>query len=186
MVSRKRGRAEMESPEPAPELGLLDQIRNMWEFANLMQYVFIFGKAVKIDEDLDIEVHDPNTPLIFFSEPRSFSNSLELDADERCLQDLETECLKPGPSEKLSEIGLALLKFVSSHRGLTCVYFYISLAQVLTTFSVLRSSMNTRADSIKLKLQAATPSVQRRLRASLLSLTYSQRFVCYFSSHNGH
>lgn len=57
MVSRKRGRAEMESPTPAQGPGLLDQIRNMWEFANLMQYIFIFGKAVKIHEDIDIEVH---------------------------------------------------------------------------------------------------------------------------------
>lgn len=32
------------------------------------------------------------------------------------------ECLKPGPSEKLLEIGLCLLKFVSSHRGLTYVF----------------------------------------------------------------
>lgn len=31
------------------------------------------------------------------------------------------ECLKPEPSEKLMEIGLSLLKFVSSHRGLTYV-----------------------------------------------------------------
>ena len=37
-------------------------------------------------------------------------------------KDLETECLKPQPSEKLSEIGLALLKYVSSHRGLTLVH----------------------------------------------------------------
>lgn len=37
------------------------------------------------------------------------------------LQDLETECLKPGPSERLLGIGLALLKVVSSHRGLTYV-----------------------------------------------------------------
>ncbi|KAI4127381.1 MAG: hypothetical protein LQ347_004626, partial [Umbilicaria vellea] len=87
-MSRKRGRAEMEASQPPPELGLLDRLRNMWQFSNLMQYIFIFGKAVKIDEDFDIE-------------------------------DLETECVKPGPSEKLSEIGLALLKFVSSHRGLT-------------------------------------------------------------------
>lgn len=34
-------------------------------------------------------------------------------------QDLEEECLKPEPSKFLSDIGLALLKFVSSHRGLT-------------------------------------------------------------------
>lgn len=31
-------------------------LRNMWEFASLMQYIFLFGEAVKIDEDLDIEV----------------------------------------------------------------------------------------------------------------------------------
>ncbi|KAL8712335.1 MAG: hypothetical protein Q9220_003486 [cf. Caloplaca sp. 1 TL-2023] len=88
MSSRKRGRAEMESSEPAPELTFRQRIRNTWEFANLMQFIFIFGKAVKIDEDFTIE-------------------------------DLETECLRPGPSEKLIEIGLALLKCVSSHRGLT-------------------------------------------------------------------
>ncbi|SLM38919.1 phd finger domain protein [Lasallia pustulata] len=87
-MSRKRGRAEMEASHPPQELSLLDRLRNMWQFSNLMQYIFIFGKAVKIDEDFDIE-------------------------------DLETECVKPEPSEKLSEIGLALLKFVSSHRGLT-------------------------------------------------------------------
>lgn len=31
----------------------------MWEFANIMQYIYIFGKAVKIDEDFDIEVLSP-------------------------------------------------------------------------------------------------------------------------------
>ncbi|KAL8907076.1 MAG: hypothetical protein Q9207_001617 [Kuettlingeria erythrocarpa] len=86
-MSRKRGRAEMESSEPAAP-SLLQRIRNCWEFSNLMQFIFIFGKAVRIDEDLTID-------------------------------DLETECLKPEPSEKLVEIGLALLKCVSSHRGLT-------------------------------------------------------------------
>lgn len=35
------------------------------------------------------------------------------------MQELESECLKPGPSEKLAQIGLALLKHVSSHKGLT-------------------------------------------------------------------
>lgn len=34
---------------------------------------------------------------------------------------LEAECLKPGHSDMLSGIGLALLKYVSSHKGLTCV-----------------------------------------------------------------
>ncbi|KAN0117388.1 hypothetical protein V8E51_003365 [Hyaloscypha variabilis] len=85
--SRKRGRQEMEAVEPPKEPSLLDRIRNMWEFANLAQWIFIFGRAVKIDENLDVE-------------------------------ELEMECLKTH-STVLAEIGLALLKFVSSHRGLT-------------------------------------------------------------------
>ncbi|WEW55750.1 hypothetical protein PRK78_001183 [Emydomyces testavorans] len=95
MVSRKRTREETEehamsvTDSGAQEEygGLLHQLRNMWEFANLVQYIYMFGKAMKISDDFDIE-------------------------------DLETECLKPGRSEKLLEIGLSLLKFVSSHRGL--------------------------------------------------------------------
>lgn len=56
MGSRKRDRDEMESSEPAPESTMLDRLRNTWELANLMQYIYIFGKAVRIDEDLTIEV----------------------------------------------------------------------------------------------------------------------------------
>ncbi|KAL3480610.1 hypothetical protein BJX99DRAFT_219878 [Aspergillus californicus] len=90
MVSRKRTRSEVEAPaeQPHEEPSLLTKLRNSWEFANLMQYIAIFGKLMKIDEDFGIE-------------------------------DLEDECLKPTPSEKLLEIGLCLLKWVSSHRGLT-------------------------------------------------------------------
>ncbi|KAB8236289.1 hypothetical protein ETB97_011525 [Aspergillus alliaceus] len=90
MVSRKRTRSEVDTaPEQPPEEpGLLHRLRNSWEFANLMQYIAMFGKPMKIDEDFGIE-------------------------------DLENECLKPGSSEKLLEIGLCLLKWVSSHRGLT-------------------------------------------------------------------
>ena len=66
---------------------MLARIRNNWEFACLMQYINIFGNAVKISEEVDVEL-------------------------------LEEECLKP-QSEKLVQIGLALLKFVSSHKGLT-------------------------------------------------------------------
>ena len=59
----------MESSEPPPEMALLQRIRNTWEFSNLMQYIFIFGKAVKIDEDFSIDVgpstmSDHPTPLI--------------------------------------------------------------------------------------------------------------------------
>ena len=57
MAPRKRGREEMESLEqPVQEQSLLTRLRNFWEFANLMQYIFIFGRAMKIDEDFDIDV----------------------------------------------------------------------------------------------------------------------------------
>ena len=46
----------MESPEQPKEQSLIERIRNMWEFANLAQWIFIFGGAVKLDENLDIEV----------------------------------------------------------------------------------------------------------------------------------
>lgn len=65
MGSRKRGRDEMESSEPAPELHMLEKLRNTWELANLMQYIYIFGKAVKIDEDLTIEVLLPNLAALY-------------------------------------------------------------------------------------------------------------------------
>ncbi|XXG98721.1 hypothetical protein Hte_005050 [Hypoxylon texense] len=89
--SRKRTlrdvEAEPESQETPKELTLLQRIRNTWQFANLFQWIYLFGKVVKIDDSIDID-------------------------------DLETECLKPR-STVLVDIGLALLKFVSSHRGLT-------------------------------------------------------------------
>lgn len=72
MGSRKRNRDEMESSEPSPEQTMLDKLRNTWELANLMQYIYIFGKAVKIDEDLTIEVHSPS-PTALYSMSRSAS-----------------------------------------------------------------------------------------------------------------
>lgn len=82
MVTRKRTRAEVDNgeqqqqqqqqqqkrsekqPEKQPkeeekgeqQPGLLQQLRNSWEFANLMQYIHFFGRIMKIDDDLDIEV----------------------------------------------------------------------------------------------------------------------------------
>ncbi|GIZ39663.1 hypothetical protein CKM354_000303800 [Cercospora kikuchii] len=80
--------AVAEPPMAAATNETLIKLRNMWEFASLMQYIFLFGSAVRIDDDFDIE-------------------------------DLEHECLQPTPSDKLAHIGLQLLKYVSSHRGLT-------------------------------------------------------------------
>ncbi|KAI9799336.1 MAG: hypothetical protein M1825_004829 [Sarcosagium campestre] len=88
MAPRKRGHQELKSEEPIAAPSLLTRIRNMWQFANLVQFLFIFGNALRLGDDFDIE-------------------------------DLEQECLKTGHSEKLSHIGMVLLKFLSSHRGLT-------------------------------------------------------------------
>lgn len=52
----KRSHTEMEGSAAPREVPLIEKIRNMWEFASVMQFIFIFGKAVKIDEDFDIEV----------------------------------------------------------------------------------------------------------------------------------
>ncbi|EMD61474.1 hypothetical protein COCSADRAFT_201892 [Bipolaris sorokiniana ND90Pr] len=92
MPSRKRAADEMDVEAPVTEPSTLQKLRNMWQFANLAQYISLFGDAVKIDRDFDIE-------------------------------DLESECLKPQPSDKLAQIGLALLKHVSSHKGLTLEIF---------------------------------------------------------------
>ncbi|KAK5987705.1 hypothetical protein PT974_11837 [Cladobotryum mycophilum] len=84
MPSQKRPSQAVEDELVSP---LLRRIRNMWQFANLCQWIYIFGKAARIDESIDIE-------------------------------EIETECLKPN-STILADIALALLKLVSSHRGLT-------------------------------------------------------------------
>lgn len=59
MGPRKRSRSEaidgLET-QPTEEPGLLQRIRSNWEFANIMQYIHIFGKVMKIDEDFGIEV----------------------------------------------------------------------------------------------------------------------------------
>ncbi|KAJ5440967.1 Zinc finger PHD-finger [Penicillium cf. griseofulvum] len=47
-----------------------------------------------------------------------FGQVMKID-EEFGIEDLEVECLKPEPSHKLLEIGLCLLKWISSHRGLT-------------------------------------------------------------------
>ncbi|SPQ18978.1 38ac8818-b859-41ef-8be3-4c88351f2fb2 [Thermothielavioides terrestris] len=73
--------------QEAKQPSMLHRIRNMWQFANLFQFILLFGQALKINDNMDIE-------------------------------DLEAECLKPG-SMALQDIGLSLLKFLSSHRGLT-------------------------------------------------------------------
>ena len=56
MVARKRDREEMEGEGAISDTGVLHRLRNMWEFASLMQYIYLFGKMIKIDDNLDIDV----------------------------------------------------------------------------------------------------------------------------------
>lgn len=71
MVTRKRTRAQAEeasispsaapdhAPPPTEEQGLLSRIRNMWEFAALVQYIYSFGRYMKISDEYDIDVCFP-------------------------------------------------------------------------------------------------------------------------------
>ncbi|KAK5651758.1 hypothetical protein OQA88_11720 [Cercophora sp. LCS_1] len=56
-AARKRALREVESAEAEPPkpASLLHRIRNMWQFANLFQFIMLFGKALKMDDDIDIE-----------------------------------------------------------------------------------------------------------------------------------
>jgi hypothetical protein len=40
----------------ADQISPLHRVRNMWQFANLVQWIYIFGKAAKIDDNIDVEV----------------------------------------------------------------------------------------------------------------------------------
>lgn len=60
MPSRKRSRREAESataePEQPKEDSLVQKLRNSFYFANLYQWICIFGKVVKLDDNMDIAV----------------------------------------------------------------------------------------------------------------------------------
>lgn len=117
MPSRKRSHREADSataePEQPNENSLIHKLRNSFYFANLYQWICIFGKVVKLDDNMDIAVR---------SRPAQCLRATKIESRTDCalLQDLETECLKHG-SMALQDIGLTLLKHISSHRGLTYV-----------------------------------------------------------------
>ena len=61
-LKRTREEAGLDA-EPQSELDarpeqndILTTLRNAWEFASLMQYIFMFGHVMKIDDDFDVEV----------------------------------------------------------------------------------------------------------------------------------
>lgn len=50
---------QLDPPVQPENMETLTKLRNMWEFASFMQYVYMFGHVVKISEDFDIEVRAP-------------------------------------------------------------------------------------------------------------------------------
>lgn len=62
MPSRKRSLDTSE--EASADGSLLNRIRGMWQFANLCQWIYTFGKAAKIDESIDIDVILPERQLL--------------------------------------------------------------------------------------------------------------------------
>lgn len=60
MPSRKRSLQETETAlapaEQPKEQSLLHRLRNSFYFANLYQWICIFGRVVKIDDNMDIAV----------------------------------------------------------------------------------------------------------------------------------
>lgn len=58
MPARKRPIEEVQLEDtPAPIVSpFLQKLRSTWEFACLMQYIYLFGDCVKINSDVDIEV----------------------------------------------------------------------------------------------------------------------------------
>ena len=72
-MPRKRARDEAEldssvlSVEQPRDDPVINRLRNMWQFASLMQYLQFFGSAVKIDDDLDIEVYTSDFTLSLIS-----------------------------------------------------------------------------------------------------------------------
>lgn len=78
-LKRTRDEAELDiqiAPDVPPEKQeLLSTLRNMWEFASFMQYLYLFGSAVKVDNDFDMEVClppiEPPLPGIYAQSHRS-------------------------------------------------------------------------------------------------------------------
>lgn len=63
MPSRKRVTHPTDEDGGDQPASTLCRIRNMWQFANLCQWIYMFGKAVKVDDAIDIEVRALFTPL---------------------------------------------------------------------------------------------------------------------------
>lgn len=121
MPSRKRSIQSVDGDGSDAGPTLLHRIRNTWQFANVCQWIYMFGKAAKIDDSIDVDVCLPVSPS-----PARLMLAPVLAAANALAKDIEAECLKPN-SALLSDLALAIFKLVSSHRGLTYEYLALDL-----------------------------------------------------------
>lgn len=99
MPARKRVFEEVEaSSAPMPAISpLLKKLRGMWEFACLMQYIYLFGECIKISAEVDIEViYPPHPPQYHILQANQLLTPL-LDARDGVLQ---THSLRPPTSDR--------------------------------------------------------------------------------------
>lgn len=101
------------------------------------------------------------------------------------MQELESESLKPGPSEKLAQIGLALLKHVSSHKGLTYAAYIIHVFSPLIKFADRPSSTSTHAANSLPKHPNVIPLGKTRSPTSSTTSTSLPRFASCNNSPHG-
>jgi hypothetical protein len=169
----------METAAPVEEPTTLQKLRNMWQFANLAQYIFLFKGALKIDDDFGIEVRVCARRAHRACRTHSAHWLLMI------AQELETECLMPQPSPMLAAIGLALLKHVSSHKGLT--YAHSLLLVHAHTYACIDPtySMNIRDASSWQRPRRTTPSVPTRSLISLTTWTSSPKSESFNNCQSG-
>lgn len=91
------------------------------------------------------------------------------------------ECLKPEPSDKLDEIGLALLKWISSHRGLTFVpsFGLDNLGTRLMSTAALKVGTSMLDANISPKHPLSTPTGQKSYPKDSGALIHFRRFEFY-------
>jgi len=65
-TARKRSAQELDanSAQQPEQPSMLQRLRNMWQFANLYQFILLFGSALKLDDNMDIEVGSSRVAIV--------------------------------------------------------------------------------------------------------------------------
>lgn len=180
MPARKRAAAEMEADDPVPEPTTLQRLRNMWQFANLAQYISLFGDAVKIDKDFDIEVC-PTCAGPFCTAPADCTAEQRL----TCAIGVggrvpQAPAIRKARPDWPGSIEARLITQGPHVRNRHQWPF-----QRANTLPDPLYSMNTRAASTSQRPPPVTPLASTRSPTSSTTSTSSPRFACSNSSPHG-